>query len=377
MLLNRGLLRSQQGDSVAAAADLQAAIGLGDERALASAALADVFRKQGRPDEALREFSRAIARRPDWSALYRGRADVVLASLSTTPALRAEALSDLDQAIRLEKPDNAVVALDHTNRARLLALDGNLTAALAACEAAIARMPGREEAHRLRLDLLLKLKRHDDVIRSCDPIIVRGKASAAIYERRALARAETRDFPGAIADFTSALTAGADRPALLRRRGWLYIVADAPRLALADFQEATRLDPGNADAHAGRGLARLRLGEHREATADAQRAVSLGPPTSDLFYKAARVYAAAALVAAVDVRKQGQETALAVTRYQDRATQLLRECMRMLPAEQRASFVNDVILVDPELRTLRRRLSSTDLAGLLPPRSSPTATSGR
>ncbi len=113
-----------------------------------------------------------------------------------------QALADLERAIRLERPDNRVLARDHTNRGRLLAAEGRIDEALAACEAAIKRVRDYEDAHRLRLDLLLKLKRHDDVIRSCDPLIARGKATAAIYERRALAREQIRDFPGAIEDFS-------------------------------------------------------------------------------------------------------------------------------------------------------------------------------
>ena len=35
-----------------------------------------------------------------------------------------------------------------------------------------------DDAHRLRIDLLLKLKRHDDVIRSCDALIARGQGDA-------------------------------------------------------------------------------------------------------------------------------------------------------------------------------------------------------
>ena len=74
---------------------------------------------------------------------------------------------------------------------------------------------------------------------------------------------------------------------LLRRRGWLYIVSDAPQLALHDFEAAIRLEATNGDAYNGRGYARLRLGEHRQAVADAEKALSLGEPKPDLYYKAA------------------------------------------------------------------------------------------
>ncbi len=296
MLVNLGVLRLQAGDLDGAAGFLLQAIQVDARSYPAYAALAAVRRDQGRTEEALAQFALAIERQPGLAALYRDRAGVVLASKSSTPAQRAQALSDLDRAIRLEKPDDLILARDHTDRGRLLALDGRVNEALAACDSAIERARDHEDAHRLRLDLLLRLKRHDDVIRSCDPLIARGKASAAIHEQRALVREANRDFSGAIEDFTSAMARGGDRAKLLRRRGWLYIVADAPALALHDFEEAIRLDPSVGDAFNGRGLARLRLGEYREAVADAERAISLGQPTADLYYKAARVYALATVV---------------------------------------------------------------------------------
>jgi hypothetical protein len=42
---------------------------------------------------------------------------------------------------------------------------------------------------------------------------------------------------------------------------------------------------------------------------------------------------------------------------------LLRGAIRMLPPDRRSWFVNEVILADPDLRTLRRRLTTMDLAG--------------
>lgn len=374
LLVNRGLLRQRHGDLPSAAGDFSAAIALGDEGAIASAGLADVLREQGRLLEATEQFGRAIARRPDWAPLYRGRADVILAMGQPSPGLRATALADLDQAIRLETPDNLVLARDHANRGRLLAQAGDDARALAACDAAIARVATYEPAHRLRLDILLRQGRRDDVIRSCDALIERGKAAPSIYERRALAREELRDFSGAIEDFTSAMASGGDRPTLLRRRGWLYIVAEAPRLALRDFEEAIRQDPASGDAYNGRGAARVRLAEHREAVADASTALSQGTPTPDVYYKAARIYAVAAVVVAAEARKKGQESVRLVARYQDAASSLLGEAIRRMPPDRRSSFVRDVVLFDPDLRRICRRLN---LAGRTEPAAGGRAPASR
>ena len=253
LLVNRGLLRSQGGDWDAAAADLKAAIQLGDLQSLASTGLADVFRKQGRFDEAIEQFSRAIEHRPDWAALYRARADVVLESKTPTPALRCRRSptwigrsgwrSRTTPSWRATTP---IAAGCWTSK-------GDMAEALAACDAAIER----RWRLRARPPPAARPAPQVEAARRCHPLLRRphrgGKASPAIYERRALAREAIREFPGAIEDFTSAIALGGDRPTLLRRRGWLYIVADSPRLALHDFQEAIRLDPSSGDAHNGRG----------------------------------------------------------------------------------------------------------------------------
>ena len=210
-------------------------------------ALAQVHLKQGKPDQAFDQFSRAIALKPDLAALYRGRADVQLARKNPTAAERSSALHDLEQAIRLEQPNNRVLAGDHAKRARLLALEHRDAEALAACDAAIKISPDFEDAHRLRIDLLREQKQYDEINRSCSALIARGKPSAKFYELRALARSELKDFPGAIDDLTYAIALRPEQAALLSQRGWLYIVADAPRLALHDFEAALRLDPSGAD----------------------------------------------------------------------------------------------------------------------------------
>ena len=88
------------------------------------------------------------------------------------------------------------------------------------------------------------------------------------------------------------------------------------------------------------------------------------------------MYALAAVVVSAEVRRKGQDSARLVTPYQDRAVVLLREAIRRLPADRRASFVKEVILVDPDLRTLRRRLASPDLAGQVSAATSPPKDGG-
>jgi eukaryotic-like serine/threonine-protein kinase len=255
-----------------------------------------------------------------------------------------------------------VLASDHAKRARLLATEHREPEALAACDSAIKIAPNFEDAHRVRIDLLLNQKRYPEVERSCSALIARGKPTAVVYELRAFARSELKDFPGAIDDRTHAIALRPKQAAPLIERGWLYIVADAPRLALHDFTAAIQLDPSGADAYNGRGSARLRFGEHREAVADAEKALSLAKPDSQIFYHAARVYALAAVVVAAEVSKNGRESLILKARYQDRAAMLVGEALKQMPDGERAGFVRDVIETDPSLRVLRRRVWSQELS---------------
>ena len=89
LLVNRGLIRVQRGRLDQAAADYQEAIRLKKDPYLAHAELAQVYQKQGKPAEAIEQFTRAIALKPDWSPLYRGRAEVLPARADVDPARRA------------------------------------------------------------------------------------------------------------------------------------------------------------------------------------------------------------------------------------------------------------------------------------------------
>jgi eukaryotic-like serine/threonine-protein kinase len=362
LLMNRGSLFVQHADWDKASADFQAAIGLDASRSEAFEGLAAVYRRQHKPDEAIEQFSRAIALQPGKAALYRARAEAMLDRKAPTADERAKALSDLEQAIRLEDKANLVLARDHTRRAKLLYDAEQLREALAACDAALGVDRDYKEANLLRIQVLLDLKRYDAVIRSCDRLLAKDKTLAAVYELRGLARALEKDFAGAIEDDTQAIALEPGRAVLFLRRGGLYLVSDTPKLALPDFQEAVRLAPTNADALFGQAAALVRLGQHREAVADADRALGLGPRTGQSLYSAARIYARAGAVAGAQVRTKGRESISLVEQYQDRGTALLREALKRLPAGERAKFWREIVQSepDPAMSVLRRRLRASD-----------------
>ena len=152
-----------------------------------------------------------------------------------------------------------------------------------------------------------------------------GKKSPLLYELRAAALEGRHDFPAAIRDFGKALEIRPDDGRLLVGRGWAYLVYDSPKLAMADFESAIKLDPVNADAYNGRGTAHVKLGNLTAAVGDAVEARRLGRGIPRVTYNAARIYALAASVAAAAAGEKGRLARPLVSKYQDIALQLVRE----------------------------------------------------
>ena len=356
LLINRGLVRYQRDHLNQAAADYLQAIAIKDDPN-AHANLAFAYQKQGKTDEAVAQFGLAIALKPDWAALYRGRAQLMQDRSDSTPEHRASALADLKLAIQKEKDDKSVLAIDHTNRGKLFYLDERFNDALEEARLALGVASDYVEAQVLEIQVLLKLRRYGEVIRACDKAIDLGKKSAVVFELRGLARAARNDYSGAIQDYTRALEIRPQDARLLVHRGWAYLFFDSPKPALVDFEAAVNLDQNNPDARNGRGMAHARLGDHRAAVADAREALRLGKAAPLVTYNAARIYAVAASAATSDVADKGRPGRSISSHYQDIAVQLIREAFGQEQPAKRAAFWQDAIDHDPALKAIKRRLN--------------------
>jgi tetratricopeptide (TPR) repeat protein len=352
MWFERGLLDR-------AAADLREATTLNHRDVRAFVTLARVEQDRGHPAEAFQYYAQAIQANPEFAPLYRGRADVFLGRNDLTPRQRAQAFSDLEQAIQKVKPGDPVVARDHTNLARLLHHEGRLQEALDACAAALQIAPDYADAHLLRLRIFLDLKRDGDLLESCDALLAQGKRLPELHELRALVRARLGNYAGAIEDDTKALDFRPDEPTLLMRRGRLYLMTQAPVLALRDFDRILERDPANSDALVGRGEAEIRLGNYRSAVADSETALGRAPaPDEHLSYNAARIYTLAAQTAGSEARRKGRDVVVLVDKYQNRAVDLVAEVMQQIAPERRAEFWRDQIQSDPTFQPIVPRLWS-------------------
>ncbi len=319
----------------------------------------------------MRELSRAIALEPGLAPLYRTRACWNLERPRVSPAVRAQVIADLEQAIRLDVPNSRDLAKDHAERGRLLLLDKQVQQALEACDRALEIDPDDPEAHRWRVGALLELSRADDAIEACDAYLRAGRSSADLLGLRGLAKAKRNDFAGAIEDYTLALAIQPSSPIVRSRRGWAYLVSGAPRLALRDFEEVIRKDPRSADAYSGRGSAHVVLGHFPLAVADAEESLRHGESEARLLYSAARILALAAESANAEPNRRALSDAATAESQRERALDLLRQAVERTSPHERAAFWSNVVQTDHAFTAIRRHSAYARIgmaAALLRPR---------
>jgi tetratricopeptide (TPR) repeat protein len=365
---NRAVVRIGQKQYAAAVDDLRRAIALKPDRYQAHASLSQAYARQGQPAAAEAELDKAIAAaRPlvdsqDLDAhtlalLHRQRARLRRERNDTSGAVR-----DLERAGEREAAGSASRCQAHLERGHVLYRAGRYPEALAAYDAALEARPGDAAAHRWRAEVLLPLKRYAEAVQAFDRCLKNGGVpSARLYQARALARVQLGDHGAAADDFTLALGLAPADTTLLLHRGQAHLACRAAELAVRDFDEVLRRDPGNGFAYNGRAAARAQLGRYREAVADAEEALRLGPPSARLVYNAACVYSQAAGRLEAEQRSKAPRPPGARGHYQGRAAQLLNQALFLLPEDQRGPFWRDVVSNDAALRPIRH---SADFARL-------------
>jgi tetratricopeptide (TPR) repeat protein len=323
--------------------DLCTAVRLRPDSYQAHLSLAQVYARQGRLPAAREEFDRAVSLGRQVPDAYRSRAELARQCGDAAAARR-----DLLRAAELDA-GTVRAAEDHVEVGRLWQREGKYEKTVAACDAALTVVPEHAGALRLRAVALLELHRYPEAAASFDRYLgrvepgARAPALAEAYRLRGLTRTQLGLHAGAVQDYTRALEIQPDA-ATHTYRGWVYLVEGAPKLALDDFEAAVRLGAGDGDAYNGRGNARAKLGQGREAVRDAEEALRRGPRTPRMLHNSATVYAQAAGLAAGAADRHGDE---------ERALDLLREAVAAVAADRRARFWAEQIDRDPDLAPLR------------------------
>jgi tetratricopeptide (TPR) repeat protein len=286
---------------------------------------------------------------------------VDLAFLRTQQQRYEEAFQRLDEAIQ-RAPPPLILADLRVEWAHLLLLVGTYGDAVRACDDLLAEHLGGTDPFRVRAKALLELGNVAASAESFTQYLKRGGTPAAdIFRGRGQARMKLGDYLGAVDDYTRALELNADAK-IVAHRGWALFFAEAPRMALRDFEESLRLDPSGLEPLIGRGLARVALGHDPEAVADAEQALHRSPVDPDQWYNIACIFAQAA-------SRHDPERL-----YQRQALTALRQALERRPINARMPFWRTKVLPDHYLDAIRPSPEFLELGRQLedaPPRATP------
>ena len=199
------------------------------------------------------------------------------------------------RVIESPNPGFADLVSAHHNRclARFLA-DEKPEAVLPDCDRAVLLDPKSTKALQIRGAINSRAGRFDAAIADFTQAIALDPNNSQFYGNRAGVYMRKKDLKKAIADFTTErnLSTDADeayfRMTLCYARVELNVELDA---ALADCERAVRVAPKDSYAYERRGLARLRMGNLKEARADADKALALDKKNARALYLRALVSA--------------------------------------------------------------------------------------
>lgn len=239
---------------------------------------------QHRPAEAVEALTRSLGLDP---------------SNAFTLGLRADAHARLGQFERAREDIRALLELGPGNRAaiqldaRLSALLGDQFSALAAADRLIALEPNAAFRRAYRGELLQRFGKEEEASEEYARAFTMTGARPAegllddlgpITVGSSILAADGQNVR-AIALITSALDQHSENVQLLSLRCWTRMTANIElEQALADCDEALRLDPENAAVIDSRGWVKLRLGRLEEAIADFEAALALEPDMSNALY---------------------------------------------------------------------------------------------
>jgi tetratricopeptide (TPR) repeat protein len=226
--------------------------------------------------EAIADLTKAIALSPtDPDYLYdRGRSEIG----NLQPLL---AMADFEAALKL-KPDDVPVLLLRAELYWTVHQPDQAKADQAAADRFAAEQPDQ----RLAIGSVYgKLRLFKEAIPELDTWIAthpKDEHLAGAYNNRCWARAELgTDLDKALADCNEALKLDPGNPAMLDSRGLVLLRTGDLDKSMADYNAALRLVPNAANALYGRGLAELRKGMAAEGHADIAAATAINPKLPD------------------------------------------------------------------------------------------------
>jgi tetratricopeptide (TPR) repeat protein len=263
-------------------ADLDRAVELAPQEASVLFARALLLADQGESQQALDDLRKVVELEP--------RSPAALQALALVLA-------------KLKKYDEAMIALDklreidpnsvfpYVQQARIHVLQANFQAALHDLDQAVSHDSSNVEVLLLRAEMLHELKQKDKARADVESVLAIRPGHPGAIRMRAVFLATEGKVDQAILQLEDLRAKGAKDPTTLNTLAMLYAMGKHNRPAIEAFTALLAQQPNNAAALRNRGDLYLGIGKHAEAVADFNEAVKLEPKEPGLLNNLAWVLA--------------------------------------------------------------------------------------
>ncbi len=270
--------------------------------------LGNALKAEGRFDEAVAAYRRAVDLEPGFAGAHASLGTVLLATndpggavaayqraIAQRPGL-AEAQAGLGTALMaLKRYDQAATAfrratdlrpdyaMAHRGLGGALLRQGNPDGALPSLQRAIALKPDDAEAH-AELGSALKARgRLDEAVAACQRAIALSPHYAAAYAHLGNARLDQKRYDDAIAAYRRTIAIDDSAAEVHNNLGNALKAKDRLDEAIAAYRAAVDLRPGFAEAHSNLGVALAQHGKYDDAIASYRTAIDLRPDYADAY----------------------------------------------------------------------------------------------
>jgi tetratricopeptide (TPR) repeat protein len=278
VLTIRGIALSSTGKLQDAINDFSAAIALDQDYAPAYEARGDVLRSNNQCELAIPEYDKVITLTPNRVVTRVNRGSCLL-----TQNEPVRALADFDEAIKLDPANgNGMTALAWNGKARTELQKGALDPAIADYDEALRFNPGSASTYLERGSALSRKGDNDrafadfEKATDLDAENAAGVAVSALLMKASLHAAQSNS-DAAIADYDAAIKLDPHLVSLFLARAELLAGKGDAEPALADYDQAIKLDPKNVPAYNSRGGFYRERGEYAKAAADFEKAIENAP----------------------------------------------------------------------------------------------------
>ena len=232
-----------------------------------SSATAGALVAKGEIDRGITDFDQAIRINPSHTRAFIDRGNAFRGK-----GLYDRAIADYDQAIKLD-PKNAFV---FNNRGNAYFSKKDYDRAIADLDESLRINPNQPFMFNFRGNVYYAKKELDRAIADYDQAIKLDPNYAFGFLSRGNTYYLKKDYDRAIADYDQAIRISPNLARAYNSRGNVYSSKGEFERAVADFDQVIRLEP-SALAYAGRCLSRATIGQAQEALADCNEAVKLQP----------------------------------------------------------------------------------------------------